>query len=195
MPWRTAGASWRFEQGTLEMTVVNGIAGIGPIMQIAFVPDDFDAALTHWTTVMGVGPFFLLENIALEGMQYRGAPSDCVFTLALAYWGDIQVELIRQENDAPSIYRDLPNGGAMHHVCVLTDDIAAAKERAIAAGAELLVEAKVGEDGGVIYVDCGGYPGGIVEVLQPASGTDGFFAMIRDAARTWDGSDPVRRLG
>jgi methylmalonyl-CoA/ethylmalonyl-CoA epimerase len=171
------------------------IARIGPIMQIAFVPDDFDAALEHWTKVMGVGPFFLLENIALEELRYRGQPSHCVFTLALAYWGDIQVELIRQENDAPSIYRDTPNGGAMHHVCILTDDIAAAKATALAAGAELLVEAKVGEDGGVIYVDCKGYPGGIVEVLQPASGSAALFGMIRTAAQDWDGSDPVRRLG
>jgi methylmalonyl-CoA/ethylmalonyl-CoA epimerase len=171
------------------------IAQIGPIMQIAFVPDDFDAALEHWTKVMGVGPFFLLENIALEEMRYRGQPSNCVFTLALAYWGDLQVELIRQENDAPSIYRDMPNGGAMHHVCILTDDIAAARATALATGAELLVEAKVGDDGGVIYVDSKGYPGGIVEVLQPAIGSDALFGMIRAAAQDWNGSDPIRRLG
>jgi methylmalonyl-CoA/ethylmalonyl-CoA epimerase len=171
------------------------IAQIGPVMQIAFVPDDFDAALEHWTKVMGVGPFFLLENMQLDEMLYRGAPSDCVFTLALAYWGDIQIELIRQENDAPSIYRDYPNGGAMHHVCILTDDIAQARRMALEAGAELLVEAKVGADGGVIYVDSKGYPGGIVEVLQPATGSSDLFAMMREAARGWDGSNPVRKLG
>lgn len=171
------------------------IAHIGPIMQIAFVPQDFDAALKHWVEVMGVGPFFLIENVALEDMRYRGAPSDCVFTMALAYWGDVQIELIRQENDAPSIYRDFPNHGAMHHVCIMTDDIAAAKATALAAGAELLVEAKVGADGGVIYVDAGGYPGGIVEVLQPASGSGALFDMMRAAAVGWDGSDPIRKIG
>lgn len=171
-----------------------GIASIGPVMQIAFVPDDFDAALDHWTRVMGVGPFFLLENIRLEEMRYLGAPSDCVFTIALAYWGDLQVELIRQENDAPSIYRDQSNGGALHHVCVLTDDIARARRVASEAGAALLVEAKVGADGAVLYVDSKGHPGGIVEILQPASGGEGLFAMIREAARGWDGADPVRRL-
>lgn len=171
------------------------IAKIGPVMQIAFVPEDFDAALRYWTEVMGVGPFFLLENIALEEMRYRGQPSDCVFTLALAYWGDIQVELIRQDNAAPSIYRDLPNHGALHHVCILTDDLAGAKTTALAAGAEILVEAKVGEDGGVLYVDTHGYPGGLVEILQPASGSMDLFAMMRAAAACWDGSDPVRKLG
>lgn len=172
-----------------------GLARIGPVMQIAFVPDDFDAALRHWTHVMGVGPFFLIENIALEALRYRGAPSDCVFTLALAYWGELQVELIRQENDAPSIYRDLRNGGAMHHVCILTADIDAARAVAEASGCDLLVDAKVGADGAVIYVDSKGYPGGIVEILQPATGSEALFAMIREAARGWDGTDPVRRLG
>lgn len=171
------------------------IADIGPVMQIAFVPPDFDAALKHWTEVMGVGPFFVLGPMQLEDMRYRGAPSDVSFTIALAYWGDIQVELIRQDNDAPSIYRDLPNHGAMHHVCILTDDLAAAKASALAAGAEMLVEAKVGADGGVFYADAGGFPGNLVEVLQPATGSGAFFEMIREASRGWDGSDPVRRLG
>ena len=106
----------------------------------------------------------------------------------------MQVELIRQENDAASIYKGA-EGGALHHTCILTDDIAAAKATAFAAGAELLVEAKVGADGGVIYVDTGNGPGSIVEILQPASGSDGLFAMIKAAGQGWDGSDPVRKLG
>lgn len=171
-----------------------GISAIGPVMQIAFVPADFDAGIEHWTKVMGVGPFFLIENIALEGMRYLGEPSDCVFTIALAYWGDMQIELIRQENDAPSIYRGC-EGGALHHTCVLTDNIETARGIADAAGATILVEAKVGEDGAVLYVDTGGGPGSIVEILQPASGSDALFAMIKDASLGWDGRDPVRRLG
>jgi methylmalonyl-CoA/ethylmalonyl-CoA epimerase len=125
---------------------------------------------------------------------YIGEPSDCVFTIALAYWGDMQVELIRQENDAPSIYRRC-EGGALHHTCVLTDDIEAARRIAEAAGATILVEAKVGDDGAVLYVDTGGGPGSIVEILQPASGSDTLFAVIKDASVNWDGRNPVRTLG
>ena len=84
--------------------IERGLARLGPVMQLAWLPDDFDAALRHWTGTMGVGPFFLLENIKLEDMRYRGAPTDAVFSLALSYWGDTQIELIRPENDAPSIY-------------------------------------------------------------------------------------------
>ncbi len=171
-----------------------GISAIGPVMQIAFVPSDFDAAIEHCTGTMGVGPFFLIENIALEGMRYLCKPSDCIFTIALAYWGDMQVELIRQENDAPSIYLGC-EGGGLHHTCVLTDDIEAARSIALKAGASILVEAKVGDDGAVLYVDTGGGPGSIVEILQPASGSDALFAMIKNASIDWDGSDPLRKLG
>lgn len=171
-----------------------GIAAIGPVMQIAFVPRDFDAALQYWTTVMGVGPFFLLERYRLQEMTYRGAPSDCVFTLALAYWGDLQIELIRQDNDAASIYRGV-EGEALHHTCILTADLVAAKATALAAGADILVEARVGEDGGVIYIDTHGGPGSIVEILQPATGSEALFGIIKSASVGWDGSDPIRRLG
>ncbi|MET0546615.1 MAG: VOC family protein [Caulobacterales bacterium] len=174
-----------------------GLSAIGPVMQIAFVPADFDAALRHWTTVMGVGPFFLIENIQLEDMRFLGQPSDCVFSIAIAYWGDMQVELIRQENDAPSLYNGdyARNGEVLHHTCVLTHDIAAARAIVDGAGAKVLVDAKVGADGHVLYVDTGAGPGSIVEILQPASGSDALFAMMREAARNWDGADPVRKLG
>lgn len=171
-----------------------GISQIGSVMQIAFVPADFDAALRHWTGVMGVGPFFLIENIQLEESRYLGAPNECVFSIALAYWGDVQVELIRQENDAPSIYLGV-EGNGLHHTCILTEDILAARAVAEAAGGKVLVEGKVAPDGGVIYVDTGGGPGSIVEILQPATGTAGVFAMFREAAQGWDGSEPLRRLG
>lgn len=178
------------------------IAAIGKPMQIAYVPDDFDAALAHWTQNMGVGPFYVMEGIALEDMRFMGAPSDLRFTIALAQWGDVQIELIRTDNDSPSIYSGdyLPGSGAMHHVCLLTDDIAAARSAIEAGGGLVLVEGKVGADGAVIYADCGPAEsrpnaGAIVEVLQPASGSDALFGMIADAAKGWDGSEPVRVLG
>ncbi len=171
-----------------------GISAIGPVMQIAFVPTDFYAAVRYWTGTMGVGPFYLMENIQLADMRYLGEPSDCLFSIAIAYWGDMQVELIRQENDAPSIYRG-QEGAALHHTCVLTDNIEKARRIAEASGAKILVEGKVAPDGAVLYVDTGGGPGSIVEILQMSSGSEGLFAMIKSASVNWDGQEPLRKLG
>jgi hypothetical protein len=35
----------------------------------------------------------------------------------------------------------------------------------------------------------------MVEILKPAPGGRQFFAMMREAARGWDGAQPIRRLG
>ena len=148
--------------------------------------------------------FFLVTSIALGitkqgesdgSVSYVGGYThESVFSIALAYWGDLQIELIRPENKSPSIY-DGCAGAGLHHVCILTGDLARARQIALGAGATLLVEAKVGADGGVIYVDSGSGPGGIVEILKPASGSGDLFAMIKSASRDWDGSEPVRKLG
>lgn len=171
-----------------------GISAIGPVMQFAFVPKNFDTALRHWTETMGVGPFFLIENNFLTDGKYLGETYHCVFSIAIAYWGDIQIELVRQENDAPSIYRGV-EGDALHHTCIMTDDIVKARSIAEASGAIVLVEGKVGADGHVLYVDTGGGPGTIVEILQGATGTEGLFGMIKAASVGWDGSEPLRKLG
>jgi catechol 2,3-dioxygenase-like lactoylglutathione lyase family enzyme len=171
------------------------ISALGEIMQLAFVPQDFDAALRHWTKVMGVGPFFLIEGIHLDGMKYRGQPTEAVFDLALAYWGELQIELIRPRDDHPSIYRGPygATGAGVHHVCILVEDIAAARGVCAAAGAEVVLEGRFGTSE-VIYVDPGGGPGSLVEILQRAKDGPDLFGMIKAAAHSWDGSEPLRRL-
>jgi len=172
------------------------VAQLGEVMQLAYLPSDFDAALTYWTQAMGVGPFFMLQNVQLGDMRYRGAPTDAVFSIALAYWGDVQIELIRAENDEPSLYSgEYAVTDRLHHVCILTDSIAEARMVCARSGAEILVEGVVGEDGAVIYADFGGGPGHVVEILQPMSGSAELFALIKAAGENWDGSEPLRIIG
>lgn len=172
------------------------LRALGEIVQIAYLPEDFDAALKYWTETVGVGPFFLLENVRLGEMKYRGTPSDAVFSIAIGYWGDIQIELIRAENDAPSIYSgEYAVKDRVHHVCIFVESIEQARRACAEVGAEILVEGKVGDTGEVIYVDAGGGPGHVIELLQPMAGSEGLFAMMKDAARDWDGSDSLRVVG
>jgi methylmalonyl-CoA/ethylmalonyl-CoA epimerase len=179
------------------MTRKPRITDLGEVMQLAYVPADFDGALTFWIEVMGAGPFFALDHVQLTDLKYRGAPSDVDFSMVLGQWGDMQIELIRQHNDAPSIYKAWRDAGheGLQHVCILVDDMAHARAVCAAAGAEVAQEGKTGNGGEVIYVDPGGGPGTMVEILQTGPGSREFFAMIRDAARGWDGSNPIRRLG
>jgi methylmalonyl-CoA/ethylmalonyl-CoA epimerase len=173
------------------------LAGLGPSIQNAFVPRDFDAALTYWTKVMGVGPFFLMPHVKLDDVRYRGQPSDMDFDVCIGYWGDTQVELIRQHNDAPSIYKEWLDAGreGLHHTLQVVSDMAAARALVASVGGLILQEAKIPGGGDVVYADLGGGPGTIVELLKPGPDGRPFFDMMKDAARNWDGRDPVRRLG
>jgi methylmalonyl-CoA/ethylmalonyl-CoA epimerase len=173
------------------------IASLGEIMQLAYVPADFDATLKFWIETVGAGPFFALDHVKLDNVKYRGAPVQIDFSMVIGYWGDLQIELIRQHNDGPSIYKAWRDDGVegLHHVCILVDDMAHARTVCAEAGATVAQEGLVPNGGEVIYVDTGGGPGTLVEILKPGPGSREFFAMMRDAARGWDGSDPLRRLG
>jgi len=59
----------------------------GAIRQNGYVIRDIDAALKHWTTVLGVGPFFYLEHVKVDNFRYRGQPSNAEFSVALANSG------------------------------------------------------------------------------------------------------------
>ena len=172
------------------------IAGLAPIMQLAFVPRDIDAALRHWTKVIGVGPFFHFPHIGYTSASYRGAPSHIDFSLYIGYWGDLQIELIQQHCDSPSIYTSWLRDGreGLHHVCIVVDDAAHAREVCATAGATVEQELFL-EGMEAFYVDTGGGPGTMVEILRPSPDFLGLCDMMRDAARDWDGSDPIRPLG
>lgn len=168
---------------------------LGEINQIAFIPEDFDACLKFWTEVMGAGPFFVLEGTLAASATYLGAPTSPVLDIALGHWGEMQIEIIRQTNNDPSPYKAWRDAGGIgvHHTCIAVPDIAAAKQQAADKGMQILLN---GAANGAewIYVDTGGGPGTIVEIIQHSAMSQGLMDMVRAPSRGWDGSDPIRRI-
>ena len=91
-------------------------------MQMCWVVTDIHAAIATWTRSTGVGPFFFFENVTFEDGRYRGKPAQMAdHKAAIAQAGDIQIELVCQTDDTPSIWRDVvPKGKAsFHHAALL----------------------------------------------------------------------------
>lgn len=172
----------------------NPISQLGNIMQLAWVPKDYDATLRFWTETMGVGPFFDLQHIQVEQCKYRGQPVELDFSVAIAYWGDIQIELIRQHNDAPSIYQTWLEQGCegLHHVCLVVDSIEQARATCDAAGAEVLQEVWLPGGGEAIYAQVGDQ---LIEMIDFPAENYAFFDAMKTASVNWDGRDPVRTHG
>lgn len=175
--------------------MIEGIASLGPVMQLAYVPRDVTAALRYWTGVIGAGPFFSFPHIGYEAARYRGNPSQVDFSVLIGYWDDLQIELIEQHCESPSIYKAWRDEGreGLHHVCVLVESITRARE--VCARSRGRIEQEVFLEGAeAIYVDAGGGPGTLMEFVQPSRDLSNLFATMRDAARDWDGRDPLRTL-
>jgi len=170
----------------------------GPVMQNGFVVRDFDRSLAHWTQVMHVGPFFLFERIDFAEVWYRGKPaSDIELSVAIAYWGDLQIELIRQRNTAPSIYTEFEDRGltGLQHMGVMTESVERELLRLDAQGIKPIQHGRTAGGMRFAYLSTDQHPGGMIELIESHPGTVSFFAKMRAAARDWEGEDPIRRVG
>jgi len=170
----------------------------GAIRQNGYVVRDVRAAMEYWVNAIGVGPWFYFDRVKIDYFRYRGEPSDIEMSIALANSGDLQIELIQQRNDAPSMYKDFLDRGreGLQHVAYWTKDYQAVYDRALSRGYRVGHEGQIGgEQGRFAYFDTEFHPGTVIE-LSDISGPKGWFFenVVKQASVDWDGSDPVREL-
>ncbi len=166
---------------------------LGPMRQIAWLVNDLDAAMDRWLQQQGVGPFFVLRNCPVENVLYRGTPTGLHMDAALVQVGGVQVELIQQHDDLPSCYRDMyaPGQEGFHHFCYIVDDYQSCVEHFARKQMPIALE---GDFGAVrfCYVDTRAGTGCMTELVSAHPDIEAFFGMVADAARDWDGRDPIR---
>jgi catechol 2,3-dioxygenase-like lactoylglutathione lyase family enzyme len=167
----------------------------GAVRQIGYVVRDLDAAIESWVA-LGVGPWFTIRRQRSPNW-YRGEPSEPVISLAFANSDELQIELIQQEDDAPSIYREFLDAGneGFHQLAWWAEDFDGVMARATAAGWSVVCSG--GGDGGArfAYLDLGGATSTVVEVMELNDATRWLARTVRDAARDWNGAGPhVREL-
>lgn len=169
----------------------------GSIAQNGYVVRDLDRALEHWVTVLGVGPWFLFEGIEVEDFRYRGELSPLRMNVALANSGDLQIELIQQLGDAPSMYRDFLEAGheGLQHLGFWSSDYDALYERARSSGYVVGHEGRIGGPGGrFAYLLTEAHPGTVVEISDLSRPKKTLFDFIRKSSEGWDGKKPIRRM-
>jgi hypothetical protein len=169
----------------------------GEIRQIGYVVQDIESAMRYWIDVLGVGPFYYSERVKLQNVKYRGKLSPIEMSSALANSGFLQVELIQQHNDAPSMYLDFLRAGreGLHHVAYWTKTFDADMKRLTAAGYE------PGQEGWAHGPDCrfvyflneSSHPGTVVELSEISGPKGDSFKIIAEASQNWDGSNPIRK--
>jgi methylmalonyl-CoA/ethylmalonyl-CoA epimerase len=175
-------------------TSVHFIKDMGPIFQVAYVEVDFERAVSSWAA-LGVGPFFAAQHVKVP-YDYHGKKLEAELTLAFSYWGDMQIEIIQQHDDVPSVYREWMDGSqsGIHHVCILVDDIADIRGRCAGAGLRIDQQTSTAS-ADIIYTRMPHGGSHFVEFAQYAPGTGALFEKIKNECASWDGTNPIRALG
>ena len=169
-------------------------------MQVAYVVDDPRTAAARWAEHHGAGPFFVRDQIPVTDVIHRGAPS--TFDHSSAYGrmhgpgGGYMIELFVQHDRAPSAVTERFADGetGLHHLACFCPSVDEAIERAAAMGMPLAQDARSGSTR-FVFVDDVAERGHYWELYERTPSLVGFYDMVRDANRGWDGTDPVRTLG
>ena len=161
---------------------------------MGFVVRDIEKAMKHWVEVCGVGPWFYAERLPVDQFRYKGQVYDIDMSVAFANSGDVQLELIQQRNDVPSLYQDFLRAGheGLQHWSSWPENYHELRERALRNGWSIGQEGDTPR-GPFIYFLQEGHPGTIIEMSEATPTRKRIFDAVREAAMDWDGSDPIRR--
>ena len=167
-----------------------------PIVQIAYFVSDAEAAAHRAAQRFGAGPFFLNQEIRLAWGEHRGDPCSFVHTSAYGQWGNVMMELVQQDSAGPSPFRDMYAEGeeGIHHMAMIVDSLPEAYTQAEALSLEIASRAVTSGGTEFAFIDTVVPLGHMLEVYERSDLLLGFYDMVAQAARGWDGSDPVRRL-
>lgn len=162
--------------------------------QVGIVVPDIKKAMQQWIDNCGVGPWFYAEKVQLLEVTYNGKKADIPFAAALANSGDVQLELIQPLDDTPSIYKEfldeVPRGG-MQHWSSWPYDYDAAYKKALESGLTVAQEGR-SASGRFVYFRNDIHPGAMVEMAEYNDVRQRAFGQVREAAKNWDGKDPIR---
>ena len=115
-------------------------------------------------------------------------------SIALANSGEVQLELIQQRNDVPSLYRDFLTAGheGMQHWSSWPVNYHEIRERALTSGWQIGQEGDTPR-GPFIYFLNEGHPGTVIEMAEATPVRMRIFDQVPEAALNWDGRDSIRR--
>lgn len=170
-----------------------------PVRQLAYKVNDLEAAAAAHHRQFGSGPFFVLRHVALASSVHRGVERAFDHSSAYGQWGGVMVELVVQHNaDDSALHEMYPWGSGregLHHAALFADDLEAEIARFAAEDAPL-AQLSVTSDGTTFaFVDTRASLGHMLELYEPTPQLTGFYDFVADAAKGWDGREPVRELG
>ena len=164
------------------------------IVQVAYHVPDIEAAALRMVETFGAGPFFVVRDIQLQHAVHRNQPCTFVHSSAYGQWGNVMLELVQQEGEGPSPFRDMYNASesGIHHVATIVDNQQAAYAHYAAQDIHLATEAVTLTGTTFAFLDAIASMGHFIEVYEKSDALLGFYQMVNEAAADWRGDQPLR---
>lgn len=179
---------------TTQQAVDEAPAGFAGYVQVAYIVPDAEQAARQWLA-RGAGPFFRKRYTTEGEVTYRGQPATLDHISLFGQYGTMMLELIQPLGEVHSVYRDHSGDGdhGLHHFARICPDLQAAVAEAEAQGYPKVCPGGTPQTP-VAFVDARHELGHMIELCQDAPSLRFLYRLVADAARDWDGSDPIREL-
>jgi len=178
------------------MTLFNFGQPVNGYCQLAFVVEDVHAAMESFTRHVNAGPWFLMERVQIRNVKYRGQDSQINLSIANANAGHLQIELIQQNDAAPSVFTEIiqARGYGIHHQGIAVRDFDAELAKFEGMGYEVAVYAENDIPVRAAYLDTKGKFPTFIEIMETDDTVEAMFSAMYHASVGWNGEDPVRRI-
>jgi len=165
---------------------------IGPIVQAAYLVSNLGEAIEQWSAALGLSLFYRIDNVAFDSMTYRGQPVEFPLSTAIAYSGELQIELLlrmpEQEARFPGFFRT--GEGRLHHYQIRTSSIdAVLKEKHWQDQTLLRGKSAAGME--ICFVDAGLPDGSFLELVETSDNVLQFMDKFKTLSQTWTGKQQV----
>jgi methylmalonyl-CoA/ethylmalonyl-CoA epimerase len=105
----------------------------GPLAHICLLVNDLDAAIEHWTKILGVLDPGQLEQQIVRYDDFEGGADSMKWATFVNPTG-AEIQLVEPAQDTPMGRRLAKHGEGVHHICFTVDDVPGAVGRLAAEG-------------------------------------------------------------
>jgi len=164
------------------------------IIQVAYTVADIEKEMRRYSELLGIGPWFLVGPFVPSKGVYRGAQTKMQLSLAVAFAGEVMIELIEQHDQEPSVYREtLAARGShgFHHWAIgarnFDATVTAYKARGYVEAFSDLSPRGVR----IVYLDTSSALPGMLEIIEMSADVEEQYRTMYQAGKEWDGKTHI----
>lgn len=171
------------------------MAQLGQVQGVGYICRDIEVAMHAWLRRLGVGPFTWYKGVKMR-MDSDGEEGQLLLDVAVAYQGEMQIQVIAQRAGGGSVFTDVLEQNpdqeiVMHHVLYSVDSLQAANVQA-AIDQQTVLACGSSDFGKFVMLQDVTLAGLCLSVTELPVAMQKFRSSRIKSATEWQGENPIR---